>query len=120
VSPDVGNSTVCCVKACSELLGHKELDKIKPGPQYVLWHSILEEVCPTGTVICGFENVADLSKEPRNALDGLYIATINVRRATANHAMVLWKEESQLGSPNFELYDPGSNSVRRTVDITKS
>ena len=97
------------------LLGHNK--EIEVGPQYVSWHKVIKDACPEGTVIRSFNSAADLNGLPRETLNRLYVATVNIKKGSADHVMVLWKEEDHLGTKKFELFDPGSCQVKRTTTV---
>ena len=115
VPSEVAASTRACAKACAMLLGCNETYEV--GQQFVLWHKALKEVCSKGTVIRSFDSADDLNGLPQETLNRLYVATVNTKKDSADHVMVLWKEEDHLGTKKFELFDPGSCQVKRTTTV---
>jgi len=105
---------VNCAKACLVILGSK--NEVPAGPQTVIWHEILQSVCPSGVEIYSFTDARDLRERAGNNLDRLYVATINKVVGSKNHAMLLWKPVNAKTNV-FHLFDPGKFKTIKTINI---
>ena len=115
VDHELAASSRCCVKACLALLGSKQ--EVGAGPQGVSWHTILQEVCPAESVVYSFKDAKDLRERAGDNLNQLYVASVNKRMLSSNHAMILWKPDENVCKDVFSLFDPGSSFHSRRISI---
>ena len=114
IDDQLARSKVNCAKACLAILGSEE--DTPDGPQTVIWHEILQSVCPLGVEIYPFTDAKDLRERAGNNLDRLYVATINKVVGSKNHAMLLWKPVNAKTNV-FHLFDPGNYKSIKTINI---
>ena len=114
IDDQLARSKVNCAKACLAILGSEE--EVPAGPQTVIWHEILQSVCPSGVEIYPFTDARDLRERAGNNLDRLYVAAINKTDGSTNHAMLLWKPRNAETNV-FCLFDPGNFESVKTINI---
>ena len=122
VLEDVSDGSRSCVKACLDHLGFGgNMKDISPSKddKIVQWYRVLESVCP-GAVIKTFSTGKALANLSYDTSDRLFVATVNKRQGSADHAMVVSKKDkTQLGNKKVDLFNPGTlnGTTIRTVDL---